>query len=325
MTTEAAGESAALRDAESPDEQEPKPLGPDSLTWQIFGDWRGLLQGLWAGSMQNMHPQLGAAVAQHSIFFQERMQRLFRSLYPIGGVVFDGDRAIETARKVRGYHEQIKGIDDNGQRYHALSPDVFYWAHATFFIGTMLTKEYFGGGITEAERRQLFDEHVQWYRLYGVSMRPVPATWEEFCDYYDYMCREVLVPHPAALAVLDLSTLDKPPLTPWLPDRVWRWLRGHIEKHYVWLTVGLYHPAIREKLGYQWTERDERRLRAFGRWVHRVFRLLPKRIKLHPRAYDGYRRAAGKLPPDAPLRETPRRYLPPVSERDKPWHYSPDV
>ena len=40
----------------------PMPLGPDSLTWQYFGDWRGMLQGPWAGSMQNMHPQLGAAV-----------------------------------------------------------------------------------------------------------------------------------------------------------------------------------------------------------------------------------------------------------------------
>ncbi len=38
------------------------PLGPDSLTWMLFGDWRGLLQGPWAGSMQNVHPQLGAAV-----------------------------------------------------------------------------------------------------------------------------------------------------------------------------------------------------------------------------------------------------------------------
>lgn len=323
MTQHAAGPAQQLSEPGAP--EAPEPLGPESLTWRVFGDWRGLLQGLWAGSMQNMHPQLGAAVAEHSIFFQERMQRLYRSLYPIGGVVFDGPRARDTALKVRGYHDQIKGTDERGNRYHALGPDVFYWAHATFFLGTLHTKEYFGGGTTEAERRQLFDEHVQWYRLYDMSMCPVPATWEEFQAYYDRMCREVLEPHPAALAVLDLSTLGKPPYAPWLPDKLWRWARSRIEKHYVWLTVGLYHPAVREMLGFTWTERDERRLRTFGRWVHRVFRLLPKRIKLHPRAYDGWRRAQGKLPADAPLRETPRRYLPPRSDRDKPWHYSPDV
>ncbi len=54
----------------------PEPLGPDSLTWKYFGQWTGMLQGPWAGSMQNMHPQLGAAVEQHSIFFIERMPRL---------------------------------------------------------------------------------------------------------------------------------------------------------------------------------------------------------------------------------------------------------
>lgn len=27
------------------------PLGPDSLTWKYFGQWTGLFQGTWAGSM----------------------------------------------------------------------------------------------------------------------------------------------------------------------------------------------------------------------------------------------------------------------------------
>ena len=121
-----------------------------------------------------MHPQLGAAVKDHSIFFTERLPRLFRSLYPIGGVVFDGDRAPQTGAEVRDYHVGIKGVDEQGRRYNALNPDVFYWAHATFFMGTILTAEHFGDGLTEDQKRQLFDEHVTWYRMYGMSMRPVP-------------------------------------------------------------------------------------------------------------------------------------------------------
>jgi uncharacterized protein (DUF2236 family) len=159
------------------------PLGPDSLTWRYFGDWRGMLQGPWAGSMQNMHPQLGAAVEDHSTFFRERWPRLLRSLYPIGGVVFDGDRAPMTGAEVRDYHVDIKGTDSHGRRYHALNPDVFYWAHSTFFVGTIHVAERFCGGLTEAQKRQLFDEHVQWYRMYGMSMRPVPQRWEDFQVY----------------------------------------------------------------------------------------------------------------------------------------------
>lgn len=56
-------------------------------------------------------PQLGAAVEEFSIFFQERWPRLLRSLYPIGGVVFDGDRAPRTGAEVRDYHVDIKGVD----------------------------------------------------------------------------------------------------------------------------------------------------------------------------------------------------------------------
>ncbi len=169
-------------------EAPPIPLGPDSLTWRYFGDWRGMLQGPWAGSMQNMHPQLGAAVIDHSTFFVERWQRLLRSLYPIGGVVFDGDRAPVTGAEVRDYHTAIKGVDEQGRRYHALNPDVFYWAHATFFVGTIHVAERFCGGLTEAQKRRLFDEHIDWYRMYGMSMRPVPASWEEFQESTGTTC-----------------------------------------------------------------------------------------------------------------------------------------
>ncbi|GAA3176929.1 hypothetical protein GCM10020255_068620 [Rhodococcus baikonurensis] len=192
------------------DSSTPVPLGPDSLTWKYFGDWRGMLQGVWAGSMQNMHPGLGAGVEEHSQFFGERWERLYRSLYPIAGVVFDGDRAQQTAEEVRGYHTRIKGVDKLGRRYHALDPDTFYWAHATFFMGTIVTAENFSGGLTEAQKRQLFTEHIQWYRLYGMSMRPVPETWEAFQEYWDHMCRNVLEDNKATRDVLDLSGLGKP-------------------------------------------------------------------------------------------------------------------
>jgi hypothetical protein len=78
------------------------------------------------------------------------------------------------------YHVDIKGVDAQGRRYHALNPDVFYWAHSTFFVGTIIVADRLCGGITEDEKRQLFEEHVQWYSMYGMSMRPVPKTWEEF-------------------------------------------------------------------------------------------------------------------------------------------------
>lgn len=109
------------------------PLGPDSLTWKYFGDLRTGMMGVWIGAIQNMYPELGAGVEEHSILLREPLQRVARSVYPIMGVVYDGDRAAQTGQQIKGYHRTIKGVDAEGRRYHALNPDTFYWAHATFF------------------------------------------------------------------------------------------------------------------------------------------------------------------------------------------------
>ena len=303
----------------------PTPLGPDSLTWKYFGDWRGMLQGPWAGSMQNMHPGLGAGVEEHSKFFDERWERLYRSLYPIAGVVFDGDRAEETALQVRGYHTNIKGVDKFGRRYHALDPDTFYWAHATFFMGTIVTAENFSGGLTDAQKRQLFTEHIQWYRLYGMSMRPVPETWEAFQEYWDHMCRNVLEDNKATRDVLDLSALGKPPFMMWLPDPIWRVVRIPIARGFIWLTVGMYDQSVRDLLGYSWSARDAKIHRIVGKAVDAAFRLVPWRYRYQPRARAGWDRAHGRTPADAPLVHTPARNLPPLDQRDNPMHYSPRV
>ena len=306
-------------------EAPPTPLGPDSLTWKYFGDWRGLLQGPWAGSMQNMHPQLGAAVEEHSIFFKERWPRLLRSLYPIGGVVFDGDRAPQTGAEVRDYHVNIKGVDAQGRRYHALNPDVFYWAHSTFFMGTIIVAERLCGGITEAEKRQLFDEHLTWYRMYGMSMRAVPQTWEEFQVYWEHMCTDVLENNYAAREVLDLTDLPKPPFVPWMPDWMWKANRRLVAPFFVWMTVGLYHPSVRARMGYTWSARDEWLHRRFGGLVHLIFSALPKRTRMHPRARAGWDRATRRIPADSPLVHTPARNLPPVGHRDNGMHYCPKL
>jgi uncharacterized protein (DUF2236 family) len=301
----------------------PAPLGPDSLTWKYFGQWTGMLQGSWAGSMQNMHPQLGAAVKDHSIFFMERMPRLYRSVYPIGGVVFDGDRASKTGAQVRDYHIGIKGVDEQGRRYSALNPDVFYWAHATFFKSVLLAAERFRGGLTEDQKRQLFDEHITWYRMYGMSMRPVPDTWEEFQEYWDHMCNNVLENNYAAREVLDLSTMTKHPSLAWIPDSMWRLNLKVMERFLLFVTVGLYDPPVRDLMGYTWSPRQDWLHRRLGNLVHLVTKLTPDRMMMHPRKRSAFDRATGRTPSDAPLVETPARNLPPVGHRDDGKHYCP--
>ena len=66
------------------------------------------MMGVWIGALQNMYPELGAGVEEHSILLREPLQRVARSVYPIMGVVYDGDRAAQTGAADQGlpHHDQ---------------------------------------------------------------------------------------------------------------------------------------------------------------------------------------------------------------------------
>jgi uncharacterized protein (DUF2236 family) len=297
------------------------PLGPDSLTWKYFGDLRTGMMGVWIGALQNMYPELRAGVEEHSILLREPLQRVTRSVYPIMGVVYDGERASRTGEQIRGYHTTIKGVDSGGRRYHALNPDTFYWAHATFLMLVLKTAEYFCGGLTDAEKRQLFEEHVQWYRMYGMSMRPVPHTWEEFLEYWDRVCREELEINRATQDIFSMR-IPKPRFV-LMPTPIWDQLFKPLVAGQRWIAAGLFDPVVREKAGMRWTPGDEVLLRLFGRAIEVAFLMVPDEIRLHPRALAAYRRAEGREAADAPLPEAPAFTGPPRDRRGLPMHYVP--
>ena len=173
------------------------------------------------------------------------------------------------------------------------------------------------------DKRALFAESREWYALYGVSMRPCPETYEEFLEYWDHMCRNVLVDHPAARTVLDISELPPPPWMSWMPRPIWRAQVKPVQRFFMWITTGLYDEPVRDLLGLSWSERDEKWLRRFGRAVNAAMRLVPERYRWHPRARDGWDRARGRVAMDAPILETPTRNLPPADKQHLPRHYCP--
>ena len=182
------------------------PLGPGSLLWAIAGDPRGLLPGSAAGIMQLMLPGLGAGVTDHSNFFDDPFDRIFRSIPFIWGSIFaaDDDEGDARGRTIRDFHPEIKGTDHHGNRYHALDPDIFWWAHATFTWEFFRAAELFHlRPLRRWEQEQLYAETVTWYRRYGVSDRPVPVTLDAFWARFDTICRTELELTPAVRWVLD--------------------------------------------------------------------------------------------------------------------------
>lgn len=137
------------------------------------------------------------------------------------------------------------------------------------------------------------------------------------------MCAEVLEDNKATRDVLDIAGIARPPFLPWLPHAIWRPVGALIGRGFVWFTIGLYDREVRDLLGFTWSQRDARRHRGACRAINAVFKFVPHDRRYHPRARAGWRRARGEAADAEPV-ETPRRNLPPLSERGKPEHYAPE-
>jgi uncharacterized protein (DUF2236 family) len=259
------------------------PLGPGSLTWRHLGDARNLLLAARAGVLQTMHPAIDAGVREHSDFFENPLNRIIRSAGPILGVVYDRDPRV-MGKTVRDYHRPIKGRLGDGSRYAALDPETFYWAHATFFEAQIATQELFGTPLGDAEKEQLYAESITWYERYGLSMRPVPADFAAFEEYWAHTLEHVLRPTSLARASIRRPKRRLPAPYAWMDNRAWATLQPLLLDGSTWLLRGTLPPRARELLEIDWSRGDALRLRALAGAVRATWIVTPSRLRRLPRA-----------------------------------------
>jgi len=274
------------------------PLGPGSLTWELFADGRMLLLGPRAVVLQNMLPSLGQGVEEHSVFFSDTAARLARTVPPIFDTVYGAD-PVASGHQVRDFHTSIKGRlpeSMGGGRYSALNPDTYYWAHATFVEHMVEAADRFVRPLDEADRDRIVAESVTWFERYGVSSRGIPTTWAEFDAYFRRRLERDLVRHRTAAYGVGYATKGWPRPSR-VPRPVWWLVRRPVNRFSSFLTIGGLPERARDLLGLPWDERRERRYRRFCRAVRAldpVLRRLPRRARMHPIAVRAYAREEGR-------------------------------
>lgn len=273
------------------------PLGPQSLVWRYFGDNRMFLIGPRPAVLQNMLAELGQGVLDHSVFFTDTAARVKRSLPPIFMTVY-GSEDDHPGRRVRDFHHEIKGEmpDPTGHvtRYHALDPDTYFWAHATFVEQVLYFADTFVKRLSEDEKQQIYLESKTWYRRYGVSDRPMPVDYAEFRRYWTYMLDRVVVAHPTAAYGVGYVTKGFP-RPKGVPRLAWRVIAVMFNPVAAFLTTGGLPPQARALLNLPWSDRQERRYRRLAavcrsRTVNRVWEHLPMRLRYNRFARAGYAR-----------------------------------
>ena len=266
-------------------------LGPDSILWQRFGDWRSLFVALSAGVLQIAQRDISRSLVQQSNVFDNEVARLVRSAFPIIRTVYEGP---EVGAMIRDFHKDIKGTHPDGSRYHSLNPEVYYWAHATFVAMPYLLAGNFMPDMSHAEREQLFQESRTWYSYYGVAEpEGAPKSYDEYVDYMDAMY-DKLGPSETIdrSRIMNGLTLDPP--DPSVPRWAWKPIAPYASKLLLWVSIGLLPEKVRNSLGLEWTKADQRKLNIFSRATRGVFSVLPRKARMVAIASRAFEKAEAK-------------------------------
>lgn len=250
------------------------PLGPDSLMWQRGSDKRLQLLRGYTGVLQNMHPAIGQSLLDHSKFFEEPFARLERSTPQIIMSIYDKNG--DLGKQIRDYHVDIKGKLRDGERYHSLNPETYWWAHATFVYRVILAQELFGTPFTHEEKDQIVREGVTWWDMYGLSERPVIDNYDDLIAYIDEMEDTVLERNETVDFALRTARVEPVKAPDGVPEAVWKVIWKPAMNSLIWLTIGTLNDKEREILDLQWTKKDQRRFNRIANVIRKVFTILPE-------------------------------------------------
>jgi uncharacterized protein (DUF2236 family) len=194
--------------------------------------------------MQLAHPQVAAAVAEHSDFQSDPFARLQRTLELSYVIVFGtAEEARAAAAAVRAVHDQVVGAD-----YHAGDPALLLWVHATLVDTALRVHRRFLHPLRPAEEERYYEESTVVAELLGLPRTAQPADLGAFRAYVR-----------ATIAGLDVTDtarrLARDVLHPRIP-----WPVQPVAELGRQLTVGLLPPPLRLQYGLGWDANRQRAL-----------------------------------------------------------------
>ena len=179
-------------DLESP-KGDPGLFGPQSISWQVHGDFPSMLVGgISALMLQLLHPLALAGVWDHSNFREDMLGRLRRTGQFISGTTFGSRQDAEwLIDKVRTIHLQVTGTAPDGQPYAASDPDLLTWVHVaevSNFLAAHL--RYRNPNLSPADQDRYYAEIALVAERLGA--RDVPRSRQQIADYLERIRPQLL-------------------------------------------------------------------------------------------------------------------------------------
>ncbi|WP_106401230.1 oxygenase MpaB family protein [Actinocorallia populi] len=198
--------------------------GEGSLLQRLCNEARWGLAATRASILEAAHPQIGAALVDHSTFVAHPWRRLRNTVVSTQRIV-GGDERVrdkETARLNR-LHSRISGTDSRGRPYDAMDPEARAWVVATLFESTVMMCRLGGEPLDQAAQERLYAEfRALLGHLGDAGGGRLPATLAEFWPYYEKTITEGLENTEAVHAVL-YRLFAEVPAPPLLRDHPATW------------------------------------------------------------------------------------------------------
>jgi uncharacterized protein (DUF2236 family) len=126
-------------------------------------------------------------------------------------------------------------------------------------------------------RDRYYDESVEWYRRYQLSMRPVPADLRAFQREFDRICATELELTPAAARAVDLALHHR--FEPaGVPSVVSRLVAVPATPLARLLTIGGLPTIVRRRFDIPWPAADRRAYAAIVLAIRNGGRFLPEQV-----------------------------------------------
>ncbi|MET8426372.1 oxygenase MpaB family protein [Nocardia sp. NPDC004860] len=283
--------AAVALDHETKGRPERRPFEPGSRMWDDVGL---LTFSLTAGSaflLQTMEPTIAAVVDEHSTFRTDPMGRATRSIASVMMWIYGGDEALAEADRLRRMHATLNSTDAQGAKHRALASAPWAWVlHTSVFAFTEGNKYFSSRKLTDADKESYYQETVQLMRNFSVAPKEIPATYAEWEPWFQDQVENHLVATNVAYDYLKVIRKIAPPKQIPAPlHPVWRAVTNPVGRLQYFFTVGTTPELVRDRLGLEWTAKDERALRILGRVIGRTVPHLPERVRYFPIAYEARR------------------------------------
>jgi uncharacterized protein (DUF2236 family) len=239
------------------------------MTWRINMEPAIAVGGGRALLLQVLHPLVAAGVEQHSNFERDPFRRGFRTADMMLKLAF-ADEATSTrqADLLGRMHAKVKGVSSDGVPYDAMDPALLVWVWATLVDVSILVYERAVAPLSDVERDRYYEEQKLIACACGVPPGGCPETYEDFRAYLDRVTEQEL--RVTKVARLVAYAGRHPPLP---------WPLSFLAGVSATFTAALLPDRFREPLGYTWSARHERLLRALF-FVSRVAsRIVPRPVR----------------------------------------------